>query len=404
MGASNSMAAFGSIAPRLRTVVPGPASIAAVDRLARHECPAITLRRDRRAKSLGAERQDPIVWRDAQGSNVRDVDGNVFVDMMSGFGVAVLGHRHPAVVAAVRDQQDHLLHAMGDVYPDATRIDLLEQLAAIAPGDLSVSILGLSGADSIDAAVKTAVLSTGRTGVLTFEGSYHGLALGVVALQGYKPEFTEPFAKIAHPDVRRLPYGAPADVIRAAMAAQDVGLVLVEPFLGRGGIVEPPAGWLQDLAEVTREAGAVLAFDEIACGLGASGELFASERDGVVPDLLCIGKSLGGGFPLSACIGTPAVMAAWAASKGEAIHTQTFLGHPVACAAALAVIEQIRGKEHCDRVRERGEALVKAFGPRAHRGRGLIRAVEIKVDAIGAMRHLLELGFIVLPAGQHSIG
>ncbi|MFK7928790.1 MAG: aminotransferase class III-fold pyridoxal phosphate-dependent enzyme, partial [Myxococcota bacterium] len=159
---------FGALVPALHTPVPGPQSQAHVDVLARHECPAITARRARRAAALGTASDDPIVWADATGANVRDVDGNVFVDLTAGFGVATLGHRDPEIVAAVRTQQEHLLHAMGDAYPDRTRIELLGALDGAAPGELGLGILGLSGADASDAAVKPAVLATGRTGVLTF--------------------------------------------------------------------------------------------------------------------------------------------------------------------------------------------------------------------------------------------
>ena len=393
---------LGSLAPELRTAVPGPASVAAVDRLARHECPAITARRARRAATLGTADVDPIVFAEAVGANVVDADGNVFVDLCGGFAVALLGHRHPGVLSAVERQQGRLLHAMGDAYPDTTRIDLLEQLAAACPGDLSVSILGLSGADAVDGAVKTALLATGRTGVLSFHGSYHGLSLGTLALQGYKASFHEPFRAIAHPDVRRLPYGASLADVRAALSGGDIGLVLVEPVLGRGGIRPAPEGWLAGLAEAARSAGALVCFDEIQCGLGRTGAPFAGPAAGVVPDLLCVGKALAGGFPLSATVGTPAVMAAWGASGGEALHTQTFLGHPVGCAAAQVVLREL-ASGLCGRVLERGEALVRAFGTRSHRGLGLMRAVTVR-DGLAASRALLQRGFIVLPAGPDSIG
>jgi len=394
---------FGIDPPQICTPLPGPRSVAAVDVLARHECPAITARRARRATALGTANDDPLVWDEALGANVRDVDGNVLVDLVAGFGVALVGHRDPEVVAAAQAQQGRLLHAMGDAMPDGTRIELLEALARVAPGDLSVSILGLSGADAVDAAVKTAVLATGRTGVLAFDGAYHGLSLGTVALQGYKASFTEPFAAIAHPHVHRLPYGAEAQAVRTVLHDEDIGLILVEPILGRGGIRPAPPGWLAMLASSAHEAGALVAFDEIQCGLGRSGEPFASMHDGVVPDLMCVGKALAGGFPLSAAIGTPEVMGHWGASGGEAIHTQTFLGHPVGCAAALAVLAQLEG-DLCDRIQERGEALAAAFRGRAHRGRGLIRAVELGSDALVASRGLLQRGFLVLPAGPTSLG
>jgi 4-aminobutyrate aminotransferase/(S)-3-amino-2-methylpropionate transaminase len=390
----------GADLPRLRTEIPGPASRERVDVLARHECPAITARRARRAEALGAADDDPIVWEEAVGANVRDVDGNVFVDLTSGFGVAFVGHRHPAVVAAAHDQEKSLVHAMGDAFPDTTRIALLERLAAVAPGDLSVSILGLSGSDAIDAAVRTATLATGRTGVLTFEGGYHGLALGVVGLQAYHAEFTAPFKPITHPGVTHLPWACPIEAVEEALASGTIGLVLVEPVQGRGGMREPPPGWLARVAQAARKAGAIVAFDEIYTGLGRTGRLWGCTDEDVVPDLMCVGKSLGGGFPISACIGTRAVMDAWGASKGEALLTQTFLGHPVGCAAALAVLDLVEQKDLPARAAALGETLAAGLRWRSLRvrGRGLLLGVEIP-KALAVSRALMRKGFLALPAG-----
>ncbi len=396
---------FGIALPQLLTSIPGPQSRAAVERLGRLECPAITSRRARRATSLGASDDDPIVWQAARGANVRDVDSNVFVDLTSGFGVALVGHRDPEVVAAAHAQSERLVHAMGDAWPDATRIDLLEDLAEAAPPGLSVSILGLSGSDAVDAAVKTARLHTNRPGVLTFDGGYHGLALGVLALQGYRSEFTAPFSDITHPHVRRLPWGAPASDVRRVLGGGEVGLVLMEPILGRGGIHAAPSGWLAEVAAAARDVGALVAHDEIQTGLGRTGVPFAGAGEGVVPDLLCVGKALGGGFPLSACIGTVEAMHAWGASTGEAIHTQTFLGHPVGCAAGRVVLRRLRG-DLCSRVERRGRALTEALTGvgRAVRGRGLMRAVTVSGSSLVVARGLLRRGFLVLPAGPNSLG
>ena len=386
--------------PLVRTVVPGPNSRAQVTRLAAHECPAITVRRARRAGSLGAESDDPIVWDRAIGANVADVDGNVFVDLTAGFGVALVGHRHPAVVAAAQAQSARLIHAMGDAWPDAQRVDLLERLAAVCPGELSVSILGLSGSDAVDAAIKTARLATGRAGVLTFERGYHGLALGVLGLQGYKAAFTEPFADITHPAVTRLPFGCDAARVTDALSRGDIGLVLAEPIQGRGGIHPAPPGWLTQVKRAAHRAGALFALDEIQTGMGRTGAAFAGPAHGVVPDLMCVGKALAGGFPLSACVGTPAVMAAWGRSTGEAIHTQTFLGHPVGCAAALAVIGLL--PELLVQVQRDAAALERDLEVPL-RGVGLMRAVPVKGDALAVSRALLQRGFLVLPAGPDSL-
>lgn len=396
----------GTLLPQLRTPIPGPASRAWVDVLARHECPAITSRRARRASAMGVADDDPFVWDEAVGANVVDADGNVFVDLTAGFAVALLGHRPPAVVAAVRAQADRLLHAMGDAWPDVQRVRLLQRLATFAPagpdGPLEVGLLGLSGADAVDAAVKTALLATQRTGVLTFGGGYHGLSLGTVGLQAYKDDFTEPFRAIVHPDVRHLPFGGPMADVAAALATGEIGLVLVEPLQGRGGIHPAPPGWLAELVAVAHRHGALVAFDEIQSGLGRTGAIWAADHDGVAPDLLCAGKALGGGFPISACLGTRRVMDAWGASRGEALHTQTFLGHPIGCAAALAVLDAL--PELPGRARERGDRLDAELVARglSTRGRGLMRAVPLGPDAFPICRALQRRGYIVLPAGPRG--
>ncbi|MBX2803613.1 MAG: aspartate aminotransferase family protein [Myxococcales bacterium] len=343
-----------------------------------------------------------MVWARGTGANVWDADDNRFVDFTSGFGVALVGHGHPAVVAAATAQTSTLIHASGDAWPDVRRIRLLERLAAFAPGSLSVGLLGLSGSDAVDAAVKTARLATGRPGVLVFEGGYHGLASGVLALQSARPAFAEPFADTLHPAVRRVPWACDVDRVAEALADGTVGLVLLEPIQGRGGVRDAPHGWLADVARATRDAGALLAFDEIQTGMGRTGARFACMHVDVQPDLLCVGKALAGGFPLSACLGTPEAMGSWGDSAGEAIHTQTFLGHPVGCAAALAVLDLLEA-DLLDRVQERGSALEDRLGPL--RGRGLLRAVPLPagVDALATSRALLQRGYLTLPATADSL-
>ncbi|MBN2798688.1 MAG: aminotransferase class III-fold pyridoxal phosphate-dependent enzyme [Deltaproteobacteria bacterium] len=394
------MTLTGQELPRLRTAVPGPRSTALVDTLARRECAAITARRSR-SYALGADRFDPIVWEEARGAVVRDVDDNLFIDMEAGFGVAFVGHRHPAVVAAARAQQDKLLHAMGDVFPDVTRIRMMDRLAGLCPPGLDTMILGLSGSDAVEAAIKTGIMASGRHGVLAFDGAYHGLTVGNTPLQGYSPDFSAPFKPILNPLVWQLPWGAPIEQIVALLAEGRVGTVIVEPVQGRGGMRAAPEGWIAAIARAARAAGAVVVFDEVQSGLGRTGAMWAGTAEGVIPDLLCVGKTLGGGFPISACVGTRAVMDAWGPSTGEALHTQTFLGHPMGTAAALAVMDLIEGEDLPRRAASlaawlRAELLSAGFQTR---GRGLMIGVHVP-DPIAASRGLLERGFIALPSGS----
>lgn len=403
------MALRGDELPQVRTRVPGPASEALVDVLARRECPAITARRARRATQLGQAADDPIVWEEAAGSVVRDADGNTFIDLTSGFGVAFVGHRHPEVVEAARQQQDRLLHAMGDAYPDVARIHLLDRLAGLCPPGLEAMILGLSGADAVDAAVKTAVVATGRPGVISFEASYHGLSLGTVPLQGYMRAFAEPFREILHPHVRFLPWGCDRATLDEALADGSVGMVLAEPIQGRGGMREPPPGWLQMVAQRTRAAGALLALDEIQTGLGRTGKLLAEEHDGIEADLTLIGKALSGGFyPVSAVLSNTEVMEVL--QPGE--HGSTFGGNPLACAVARAALKVLveeglvenaaaMGAFFLEGLRQIDNPLVKEV-----RGKGLMIGVEFRPEAGGARQYCLKLkekGILCKETHDHTI-
>ncbi len=376
--------------------MPGPQSHAWVDRLAQHECPAITARRARRALQIGAADTDPIVWAEAVGQNVTDVDGNVFVDLTAGFGVAAVGHRNPAVIAAVKAQCDVLVHAMGDAFPDPRRIELMDTLATRTAMDRV--ILGTSGSDAVDAAVKTAVVATGRHRILAFDGAYHGLAFGPLASLGYlRHTMRQPFERLLGTHVTWAAFGG---ALPDATALSEFAAVLVEPIQGRGGMREPPAGWLAGLHEAARAAGALVIHDEIYSGCGRTGKFLASE---LRPDLLCLGKALGGGFPISACLGTAGAMDAWGASTGAAIHTQTFLGHPIGCAAALATLDELDRLTPIAAIT--GASLAAALrevpGVSQVTGRGLMLGVHVH-NALQVTHDLLDRGYIVLPCGERA--
>ena len=431
--------------PALRTEIPGPRSVASVDVLARGECPAITARRARREAETGVG-QDPIVWARARGANVEDVDGNLYVDLTSAFAVAGIGHAHPRVVEAGKRQLDRLIHAMGDVYPSDAKVAFLERLARVAPGDLSQCILGMSGASAIEAALKTAVVHTGKSGVLAFYGGYHGLSHGALAVTAYRSNFREPFLSqlsgrvrhVPYPDTFRPPFGlshevAPQEVGRMCLAhieqlldgpasgGEGIGAVVIEPIQGRGGEVEPPPGFLSGLAALCAARGVVLIFDEIYTGFARTGEMFACEHEGVVPDILCVGKALGGGVAISAAIGRPEVMASWGSSSGEAVHTSTFLGNPLSCAMASAVLDVLEEEGWVEEVRRRGAILsakLEALQARfpdvigCVRGRGYMLGLDLIEPgtprapnaglAVALMDRCRKRGYLVLPSGVHG--
>jgi 4-aminobutyrate aminotransferase len=384
----------GDLLPSIITPPPGPRSRELAGRLRRVESPNITAISD----------DFPIFWADALGANVLDVDGNVYIDLTAGFAVAAAGHRNPHVVDAIKHQLDSLPHGLGDVHPPEIKVQLLERLAEIAPGDLSQSILANSGSEAVEAALKTARLASGKPGVLAFTGAYHGLTYGALSVTDgdfFRGPFTDqlgiPVARVPYPNpYRPAPELGGEDLLAGTLglvahqldANDAVGAIIVEPILGRGGIVVPPDGFLRGLRELCDDRGLVLIFDEVYTGFGRTGRWFACQHEEVVPDLLCVGKALTGALPFSACVGRPEVMAAWPPSSGEAIHTSTFLGHPLGCAAALAQIDEIERLGLTDRATRLGSALtdrlehMRASFPAIGdvRGRGLLVGIELVQD------------------------
>lgn len=400
--------------PAMLTPVPGPRSRELSARLERVESPAFDARRRARADASGQDHA-AIVYARGEGSNVWDVDGNRFVDLTMGFGALALGHRPEAVRAAVERQAEQLWLALGDVYGSEAKVLLSERLAALYPEPGARVMLGLSGADAVTAAMKTAMLATGRPGVVAFEGSYHGLSYAPLAACGLASSFREPFRAQLGDHVTFLPYPRDEDELDRCMMqlsripADFVGAVLVEPLLGRGGCVTPPAGFLPALRKACDERGALLVADEVWTGVGRVGAMLASVAAGVTPDVVCLGKALGAGHPISACIGSERAMAAWGGKGGTFIHTATHFGAPVACAAALASLSEIdsrglatRAKEVGARWRTKLTAKTGRTRVRAVRGEGLMVGVAFDdaKTALSTARALLRSGYVVLTGGS----
>ena len=370
--------------PELLTAIPGPRSRALAEELRRHESRNVTFLAD----------DWPIFWQRAAGVNVWDADGNRFLDLTSAFGVCGLGHTNAAVCEALVEQSQELLHAMGDVHPTAVKARLCARLSALTferwgRGDGKV-ILGNSGFEAIEAALKTSLLHSGKPGVIAFTGGYHGLGFGALTATGI-PFFREPFRAQLREFATFVPYprgtAASLDEIRneieRTIARGGIGAILVEPVQGRGGCVVPPREFLPMLRGLCDAHKVLLITDEIYTGFNRTGELFACDHFGVVPDIICVGKALTGGFPLSACVGRAEVMDAWPRSTGEALHTSTFLGNPLGCAMALASLDQHAEPEWPELVRERGAKLRAALesleSPHIGnvRGLGLMLGVEL---------------------------
>ena len=370
----------------------------------------------------------PIVWERAKGMRVWDDAGREYLDFTAAFAVAAAGHANPRIVAAGQRQMARLLHAMGDVHPHALKAELARELSRITFQRLAKrtgkTIFCNSGFEAVEAALKTAHLATGRTRIIAFEDAYHGLGYGALNAT-WRSDFRSPFRRQIGGFASFLPFPrARADLAKleprlaAELRKHKVGAILVEPIQGRGGTNIPPPGFLKLLRNACNKHGALLICDEVYTGFGRTGRWFASEHFGVTPDILCLGKALTGGFPLSACVGSASVMdRAWPQSAGEAIHTSTFLGHPVGCAMALASLRELDSRNLPKRSAEMGRLfldelrrLAKRLGQARcqARGLGLMVALELFHDdgapaadiALAATRRLLDDGFILLPEGD----
>ena len=420
----------GAEPPLMRTPPPGAMSRAWLQRLQSVDAPWTAARREKRAEVTGLDHA-PIVLSSAKGSNVFDLDGNRYVDLVAAFGACLVGHGNTRVARTLEMQAERLMFGLGDVYPSDAKIGVSERLARLFPEPGARVMLGLSGADAIDAAIKTAVLATTRPGVVAFHGSYHGLATGPLATCGLHPEFRAPFAAHLSTHVRFVDYPRPIDgaldralsAVDSALAGGEVGAVLVEPILGRGGVIVPPDGFLQGLREICDRRSALLIADEIWTGLGRCGAMLRTTELGVVPDLVCLGKGLGGGMPISACIGRGSVMEAWHTPPGtedgshrvgEAIHTSTHAGNPMACATAIAVLDSIIGTKLQQRAKDEGAALLQSLREaldgetkvREVRGVGMMLGIEVEGGAargLGLVRDCLMKGYLVLSGGDGDV-
>ena len=310
-----------------------------------------------------------MIWTRAEGCRVVDADGREYLDLSAGFGVAALGHRNPRVQRAIAAQP--VVHALGDLAEAEATVGLRERLGRPAK-------LGVSGEDAVEIALRTALLATGKPGIVAFEGAYHGTGLLALAATGFE-RFREPFLAWLPGPVHRYAYGEDPGPL-----PPDAGCVIVEPVQGRAGVRLPPAGFLERLRERCDEAGALLVADEVYCGLGRTGSLWAS---GGLAHLLVTGKALGGGLPISACLMRPEHADAWPPGPEDA-YTHTHTGNPLAAAAALVVLERI--PELLRRVRAAGERFEAA----GWHGAGLMRAKP--GDSVEAYRR----GVIVVPAGE----
>ena len=385
---------FGKLLGNVITSTPGPGSRQLAASLERFEMPT--------ANTLGMG-DVPIFWEEARGANAIDTDGNVYVDLTAASCVAAVGHSNPEVVAAISEQAQKLMHTQGASNPSAPRVALLEKLAKVAPGDLSVSHIANTGAEAVETGYKTARIYTKRPGFIAFEGGFHGKLGGALTLTSknyYRQDFLPLLPEVYHYPYAycyRCAYGREypacdifcAKYIEERLDNPDSGLPLMagmifEPIQGHGGWIVPPIEFVQELRRITEERGIMLVADEIITGFGRTGKWFACDHSDVVPDILVVAKSMASGFPVSAVITKPEIADAW----GSCQHTSTFLGNPLGSAAALASISYIERHNLVQRSAEIGERMLDALEemyPRYPiigdvRGRGSMVGFEVVAD------------------------
>jgi acetylornithine/N-succinyldiaminopimelate aminotransferase len=327
-----------------------------------------------------------------EGCYVWDEDGRRYLDLLGGLAVNVLGHGHPALVAAVTEQ----LRTLGQVsnfFATPLQVALAERLLEISCADGGRVFFANSGTEALEAAFKMA-RRTGRSAIVAATSGFHGRTMGSLALTG-KPAIREPFAPLPG-GVVHVPY-ADVDALAAAVDA-DTAAVVLEPIQGEAGVRVPPAGYLRAARQITSRHGALLVLDEVQTGIGRTGEWFAFQHDGVRPDVVTVAKGLGGGFPSGACLGFGRA----ADLLGPGSHGSTFGGNPVAAAAGLAVLETVERDGLLDNVNKVGDQLrrgVESLGDplvAGVRGRGLLLAIELTTPvATQAAAAALDAGFIV---------
>jgi len=339
----------------------------------------------------------PVALVEGRGSRVVDVDGREYVDLTAGWGVCSIGHCHPALVEAIRKQAGRLMQTTNLFYT-LPQLDLAEALAGIAPRPITRSFFTNSGTEAVEGALKLAHRATGRRKFVSTESSFHGRTLGALSVIG-QARHREPYRGLL-PEPVAVPFGDLAAAERAIDG--ETAAFIVEPVQGEGGVNVPPEGYLRGLRELCDKSGALLILDEIQTGIGRTGKLLALEHDAVVPDVLTLAKGLGGGFPVGAFLCTEAV----AATVKPGDHGGTYVGNPLACAAALAVLHVVLEEKLAERAAKLGARLLgrlRAFAEanpgltRGARGRGLLVGLVLEdAEAAAALpRRALAAGVLV---------
>jgi acetylornithine/LysW-gamma-L-lysine aminotransferase len=343
----------------------------------------------------GAYPKRPIALVRGQGARVWDADGREYIDCIAGHGVASLGHCHPAVTAAIQEQAELLVTCSETLYNDQ-RAALLAELAAHVPGDLSRAFLCNSGAEAVEGAIKITRLFTGRPGVVATMRGFHGRTLGALSAT-WNEKYRKPFTPLV-PGFSHVPYNDLEAM--AEHVTEDTAAVLVEVVQGEGGVRLGDADYFRGLRRICDDRGVLLVVDEIQTGLGRTGCWFAYEHVGITPDVLCLGKALGGGLPMGAVL--------WREALGTlpaGVHGSTFGGNPLVCAASRSVLRTLAEEDLPARAARLGQEFMAGLrgieSPlvREVRGRGLMVGVELRRRVTPVLRQLMGHGVLALPAG-----
>ena len=372
----------------------------------------------------------------ASGAVIRDVDGRELIDFAGGIGVVNVGHCHPKVVAAIKDQAEHYLHTCFHVVMYEPYIRLAERLCRLAPGDFEkMAFFTNSGAEAVENTVKVSRSYTKRQGVIVFEGGFHGRTLMTMSMTSKVKPYKFGFGPFA-PEIYRMPYAycyrcpmglsypscsvACADLLKdffiGNVAHENVACLVVEPVQGEGGFITPPAEYFHKLAAICHEHGIVFVADEVQSGFGRTGKYFAMQHHGLVPDVMCVAKSLGAGMPISGIVGRKEIIDA-PQSGGTG---GTYGGNPVACRAALAVMDIFEEENLLEQAQRLGEKLQSRFKAwmgqyeiiGEERGLGPMRALELVTDretktpasaqAKALVKFCVDKGLLLLACGAHG--
>jgi 4-aminobutyrate aminotransferase / (S)-3-amino-2-methylpropionate transaminase / 5-aminovalerate transaminase len=400
----------------LKTAIPGPRSREIVARKQRVVADPLAL-------------YLPIVIEEGRGALVTDVDGNTFIDFTSGVGCLAVGHAHPHVVEAVQEQAARFLHTDFTIVPYEVYITLAERLLALAPfsGPAKAAFFN-AGTEAVENAIKLARSFTGRPAVIAFEGAFHGRTLLSLSLTSKTHPYKAGLGPFA-PEIYRVPFAnayrgpSTAEAVAAlerafttTVAAETVAAIIVEPVQGEGGFVVAPHDFLQEIRRICDEHGIVLVIDEVQTGFGRTGRMFAVEHSGIEPDLITVAKSIAAGLPLSGVLGKAGIMDA----AGDSAIGGTFVGNPVAQAAALAVLDVLEEERLVDRAVQIGEVIrlqMETWQQRWReigdvRGLGAMLALELVHDpatkepapelATAVVEAAAQRGLLLLKAGTYS--